>query len=77
MKKESLRCFGAFCALFVLCACLFVSCGPNVNYIKRVQSLEENVSSPTTVDELTDAIKKYEDRVEDIMKAEAQTGIWW
>ena len=77
MKKESLRCFGAFCALLVLGTCLFVSCGPNVNYIKRVQSLEENVSSPTTIDELKDAIKKYEDRVEDIIQAEAQTGIWW
>lgn len=55
----------------------FVSCGQNVSYIKRVQSLEENVSSPTTIDELEDAIKKYEDRVEDIIQADAQTGIWW
>ncbi len=55
-----------------------VSCGgPNVNYIKRVQSLEEGVQSPTTIDELKDAIKKYEDRVEDVIAAETQTGIWW
>jgi len=77
MKKEKFCCFGAFCTFLVICACLFFSCGPNVNYIKRVQSLEENVSSPTTIDELTDAIKKYEDRVEDIIQADAQTGIWW
>ncbi len=77
MKKEKISCFGAFCVFCVIFACLFISCGPNVNYIKRVQSLEENVSSPTTIDELTDAIKKYEDRVEDIIQADAQTGIWW
>ena len=77
MKKEGLRFIGAFCVLLVFGTCLFVSCGPNVNYIKRVQSLEENVSSPTTIDELKEAIAKYEDRVEDIIQAEAQTGIWW
>ena len=69
------------CSLGLLFLCLitvlFVSCGPNVNYIKRVQSLEEGVKNPTTVDELKDAIKKYEKRVEDIMAAEQQTGIWW
>ena len=77
MRKESLRFLGAFIALVAVCACLFISCGPNVNYIKRVQSLEENVSSPTTIEELTDAIEKYQDRVEDIIQADAQTGIWW
>ena len=77
MRKESFHCLCAFFVLLVLCACLLVSCGPNTNYIKRVQSLEENVSSPTTIEELKDAIKKYEDRVEDIIQAEAQTGIWW
>ena len=62
--------------LCVLCF-LFCSCGPNVRYIKRVQSLEEGVSNPTTIDEIKTAIKKYEDRVEDIIAAEQQTGIWW
>ena len=77
MRKDDLCRCCVFCAVLLMCAFLFVSCGPNVNYIKRVQSLEENVSSPTTIDELKDAIKKYEDRVEDIIQAESQTGIWW
>ncbi|MCR4939128.1 MAG: tetratricopeptide repeat protein [Treponemataceae bacterium] len=77
MKKKYVYWCGIFCALSVLCAFLFVSCGPNVNYIKRVQSLEEDVSSPTTIDELKEAIQKYEERVEDIIQADAQTGIWW
>ncbi|MCQ2982497.1 MAG: hypothetical protein MJ178_07065 [Treponemataceae bacterium] len=65
----------ALCALVLLGS--LVSCGPNVNYIKRVQSLEEGVQNPTTIDELKDAIKKYGDRVEDIIAADAQSGIWW
>jgi len=77
MIKNSLYKCGIVLAAVALCSLMFVSCGPNVNYIKRVQSLEENVSSPTTIDELTDAIKKYEERVEDVIQADAQTGIWW
>lgn len=65
----------ALCALVLLGS--LVSCGPNVNYIKRVQSLEEGVQNPTTIDELKTAIKKYGDRVEDIIAADAQSGIWW
>lgn len=72
MKK---KCFAVF--LLIPCLLLFVSCGPNVNYIRRVQSLEENVSQPQTAEELTEAIKKYENRVEDIMAAENQIGIWY
>lgn len=70
------KAFVLFCLVFCG-AMIFSSCGPNTNYIKRVQSLEENVSSPTTIDELKDAIKKYQDRVEDIIAAESQTGIWY
>jgi cytochrome c-type biogenesis protein CcmH/NrfG len=64
--------------LFILAVSLiFVSCGPNSKYIKRIQSLEEGVTNPTTIAELEDAISKYENRVEDIIAAEAQTGIWY
>lgn len=57
---------------------LFVSCsGKSVNTIKRMQKLEENVSNPTTIEELKSAIKKYEDRANDIMLAQEQTGIWY
>lgn len=78
MKVTNSCRFGKYTVLCIsLFAFLFVSCGPNVNYIKRVQSLEENVKNPTTIDELKEAIKKYENRVEDIMAAEQQTGIWF
>ena len=42
-----------------------------------MQSLEEGVSSPTTIEELKDAIQKYENRVVDVTSAAAQTGIWY
>ncbi len=37
----------------------------------------EGVSSPTTVEELKDAIKKYQERVADIQLAQSQIGIWY
>jgi tetratricopeptide (TPR) repeat protein len=42
-----------------------------------MQILEEGVSSPTTSEELQAAIKKYEVRVEDVMQAQMQIGIWY
>jgi len=56
---------------------LLSSCRPNVNYIKRVQSLEEGVGNPQTEAEIEDAIQKYQRRVEDIMAADNQIGIWY
>lgn len=65
-----------FCILpFVLI--LLFSCGASPNYIRRIQALEEGVSNPTTIEELKDAISKYEKRVEDIVGAQSQTGIWY
>ena len=43
----------------------------------RLQKLEEGVSSPTTIEELKDAISKYESRVQDIQLAQTQIGIWY
>lgn len=56
---------------------LLLSCGASPNYIRRIQALEEGVSNPTTIEELKDAISKYEKRVEDIVGAQSQTGIWY
>ena len=72
MKKS----FYILCC-FLIVSLIFVSCGKSYNQIKRLQAMEEGVSSPTTVDELKDAIGKYENRINDIMIAEQQTGIWW
>lgn len=54
-----------------------LSCGVNSNYIKKIQSMEEGVSSPTSIDDLKEAISKYERRVEDIMLAQQSVGIWY
>ena len=56
---------------------LFASCGPNTNYIRRMQQLEEGVDSPTTIEELTEAIDKYQHRVEDVLNADIRTGMWY
>lgn len=65
------------CIVLVLCAFILTGCGVNTKTIKRMQSLEEGVSSPTTIEELETAIKKYQERVEDIVLADQQTGIWY
>ena len=57
---------------------LLVSCGGVSNKtIIRHQKLEEGVDSPTTVEELKDAIKKYQERVADVQLAQSQVGIWY
>ena len=57
---------------------LLVSCGGVSNKtIIRHQKLEEGVESPTTIEELKDAIKKYQERVADVQLAQSQVGIWY
>ena len=64
-------------AAAVLCMCLLGACRVNVNSIKRMQAVEEGVSNPQTEEEIAEAIKKYQKRVEDIIAAENQIGIWY
>ncbi len=57
---------------------LFFSCNKASNkQIQRLQRLEENVDSPTTIEEIKDAIEKYQTRVQDIQLANSQIGIWY
>jgi tetratricopeptide (TPR) repeat protein len=56
---------------------MFTSCGVSNKSVKRMQQMEEGVSSPTTIDEYKEAIKKYEKRAADIELANQQIGIWW
>ncbi|MBR5033072.1 MAG: tetratricopeptide repeat protein [Treponema sp.] len=57
---------------------VLVSCGGVSNKtIIRHQKLEEGVESPTTIEELKDAIKKYQERVADVQLAQSQIGIWY
>ncbi|MBP5603703.1 MAG: tetratricopeptide repeat protein [Treponema sp.] len=62
----------------VILGLLLVSCGGVSNKtIIRHQKLEEGVDSPTTIEELKDAINKYQERVADIQLAQSQIGIWY
>ena len=70
MKRVS---FAFVCALFALALC---SCSKSNKTIIRMQHIEEGVSSPNTIEELKDAISKYEERVADIQLANSQIGIW-
>ena len=74
MKKRCTACV----AVMVGIALVLSSCGgTNAKTIKRMQQLEEGVSSPTTEAELKAAIQKYQTRVEDMILANQQIGIWY
>ena len=65
-----------FLALTVML--LLVSCGGVSNKtIIRHQKLEEGVENPTSIEDLRDAIKKYQERVADVQLAQSQVGIWY
>ena len=63
--------------LFILITVCLTSCRVSNKQIIRQQHLEEGVESPTTVEELKDAIDKYQKRVADIQLAQSQIGIWY
>lgn len=74
MKKRCTACVSAMVGI----ALVLSSCGgTNAKTIKRMQQLEEGVSSPTTEAELKAAIQKYQTRVEDMVLANQQIGIWY
>ncbi|MBO4405069.1 MAG: tetratricopeptide repeat protein [Treponema sp.] len=56
---------------------IFTSCGASYNSIKRMQKMEEGVSNPTTKEELTEAISKFDRRAMDLALTDAQIGIWY
>lgn len=72
-----MRCTRIFFVTLLATVLLFSSCGPNSNQIRRMQALEEGVSNPLTAAELEDAIKKYQNRVEDIINADIKVGVWY
>ena len=74
MKNRYVACVASFIGI----ALMFSSCGgTNAKTVKRMQQLEEGVSSPTTEAELKEAIQKYQGRVEDMVLANQQIGIWY
>ncbi|MCR5400928.1 MAG: tetratricopeptide repeat protein [Treponema sp.] len=56
---------------------LFTSCKMSNKQVIRMQHLEEGVQNPTTIEELEEAIEKYQKRVQDIQLAQTQTGVWY
>ncbi|MCQ2577379.1 MAG: tetratricopeptide repeat protein [Treponema sp.] len=64
-------------AAFILVSLLFVSCGVSNKTVIRHQKMEEGVGNPTTIDELKEAIGKYQERVADTQLAMSQIGIWY
>ncbi|MGP1586765.1 MAG: tetratricopeptide repeat protein [Treponemataceae bacterium] len=76
MNKNVIKIFSVFSFLFVFlffAGCHVTNTSKKIN---RLQHLEEGVGSPTTMEDLEDAIKKYNERVEDLCSANAQIGIW-
>lgn len=73
MKKSKLFILSGVFAL----VSLLTSCGVSNKTVIRHQKMEEGVASPTTIEELKDAISKYEERVADIQLAQSQIGIWY
>ena len=70
---NKIKSLGLICGMMLL-----VSCGGVSNKtVIRHQKMEEGVESPTTIEELKDAIKKYQERVADVQLAQSQIGIWY
>jgi len=61
----------------ILVISVLSGCGVSNKSVKRQQMMEEGVSNPTTIEELQDAIAKYQERVADIELANSQIGIWY
>lgn len=72
MKKNIALIFVIFMTVWI-----FSSCGVSNKKILRLQKLEEGVENPTTIEEIEDAIKKYEERAADLQLTQQQTGIWY
>lgn len=56
---------------------IFTGCGVSNKTVLRHQKMEEGVSNPTTIEELQDAIAKYQERVADLQLSQQQIGIWY
>lgn len=67
--------FGLVFSISVLV--LFTGCPKSNKTIIRYQKMEEKVDHPTSIEELKDAIAKYENRVADIQLANQQIAIWY
>ncbi|MDD5930108.1 MAG: tetratricopeptide repeat protein [Spirochaetales bacterium] len=72
-----MKCRISFCFICGIFSLLLFSCGVSNKSIKWNQELEENVSNPTSIEELKEAIGKYQQKVAEIQQANSQIGIWY
>ena len=72
MKKVILSLIFAVSALAI-----FTGCPVSNKTILRYQKIEEKVDHPTSIEDLKDAISKYEERIADIQLAHQQVAIWY
>jgi integrase/recombinase XerD len=79
LKQAHKKFFPGHNAAILLCVCvlLLAGCGPSPRSVKRMQMLEEGVRNPDSIEELKAGIQQYQKRVEDIMMAQSQIGIWY
>ncbi|MBQ4379018.1 MAG: tetratricopeptide repeat protein [Treponema sp.] len=71
--KKKYKSLAAVCfSVLILCGCT-----KSNKSIMRMQKIEEGVASPTTEEELKEAIAKYQQRVADNQLADSQVGIWY
>lgn len=61
----------------LIAAAFFVSCGVSNKQILRQQKMEEGVEYPSSIEEIKEAIEKYQTRVADVQLANQQVGIWY
>ena len=63
--------------IILICVLALSSCGVSNKTVIRHQKMEEGVENPTSIEELKDAISKYQERVADVQLAQSQIGIWY
>ena len=73
-KIKIMKFLGILSLLFVL---ILSSCKVSNKSIQRQLKIEEGVSNPTTIEEIQDAIEKYDVRVRETQMAMSQIGIWY
>ncbi|MCQ2572689.1 MAG: tetratricopeptide repeat protein [Treponema sp.] len=76
-NKEIIKGKLFFLVLFSIFISLFSSCGVSNKSIQRQIKIEEGVSNPLTIEELKDAIGKYQTRVAEQQLAMSQIGMWY
>ncbi len=77
MYSKKLRKLFTVTAVSIFLGLAFTSCGKSNKTIQRQMKLEEGVSNPLTIEELKDAINKYQNRVAETQMAMTQVGIWY